>query len=173
MNRIVLLCLLVSTTSFLFTGCGATSASSDAAGDKAALLELQHRLLDRFKAHDLDGIMSCYLQDESLLVFDVVIPRQYLGAKAYRKDWADLLEMLPGPIEAEAIEPFAEADHDMGYGHMVVHYIMTDKQGKKVDLSARFTDVYKKINGKWLVVHEHTSWPVDFATGKADLQSKP
>jgi hypothetical protein len=35
------------------------------------------------------------------------------------------------------------------------------------------TDVYRKIKGKWLIVQEHVSFPVDLATGKADLLSKP
>ncbi|PYV22614.1 MAG: DUF4440 domain-containing protein, partial [Acidobacteria bacterium] len=29
------------------------------------------------------------------------------------------------------------------------------------------------IGGKWLITHEHVSVPVDFASGKADLSSKP
>jgi len=30
-----------------------------------------------------------------------------------------------------------------------------------------------KIKGKWLIVQEHVSVPVDLATAKADLNSKP
>ena len=37
----------------------------------------------------------------------------------------------------------------------------------------RFTDVLRKMNGKWLIVHEHLSFPVDPETGKADFLSKP
>jgi hypothetical protein len=33
--------------------------------------------------------------------------------------------------------------------------------------------LYKKIRGKWLIVHEHVSVPVDLDTGKADLSFKP
>jgi ketosteroid isomerase-like protein len=35
------------------------------------------------------------------------------------------------------------------------------------------TDVYRKIHGKWLIFHEHVSFPVDLATGQADVLSKP
>ena len=42
-----------------------------------------------------------------------------------------------------------------------------------MDLTVRVTDVYKKIKGKWLIVHEHVSVPVDLDTDKPDLQSKP
>jgi ketosteroid isomerase-like protein len=47
------------------------------------------------------------------------------------------------------------------------------QDGNALDITVRITDVYRKINGKWLAVHEHVSWPVDLATGKADLSSKP
>ena len=40
-------------------------------------------------------------------------------------------------------------------------------------MTFRLTDRLKKIKGKWLIVHEHGSFPVDLATGKADLLSKP
>jgi hypothetical protein len=37
----------------------------------------------------------------------------------------------------------------------------------------RVTDVYRKLKGKWLIVQEHVSVPVDLATQKPDLLSKP
>ena len=59
------------------------------------------------------------------------------------------------------------------YGNGIFRTTGQDKDGKPLDLTVRVTDVYKKINGKWLVVHEHVSWPVDLATGQADFSSKP
>jgi ketosteroid isomerase-like protein len=50
---------------------------------------------------------------------------------------------------------------------------MTDKDGKAAHLVVRSTDVWRKINGKWLIVQEHNSFPVDLTTGQADLLSKP
>jgi ketosteroid isomerase-like protein len=50
---------------------------------------------------------------------------------------------------------------------------MTAKDGSKFNLTARVTDCYRKINGKWLITQEHVSVPVDLNTGKPDLTSKP
>jgi hypothetical protein len=41
------------------------------------------------------------------------------------------------------------------------------KDWMPLDLTVRVTDIYRKVNGKWPVIHEHVSWPVDLATGKA------
>jgi ketosteroid isomerase-like protein len=40
-------------------------------------------------------------------------------------------------------------------------------------MTVRVTDVYRRINGKWLVVHEHVSVPVDLNTMQPDVSSKP
>jgi len=65
------------------------------------------------------------------------------------------------------------ADRNLAYSHSIQHVAGTDKQGKKLDLTVRVTDVYKKARGRWLIVHEHVSVPVDLDTGKPDLTSKP
>jgi len=57
--------------------------------------------------------------------------------------------------------------------HTAPDYVATDKQGKKLDLTVRVTDVYKKARGRWQIIHEHVSVPVDLETGKPDLTSKP
>jgi ketosteroid isomerase-like protein len=66
-----------------------------------------------------------------------------------------------------------ETEGNLAYGHGIFQTAGNDKDGMPLDLTLRVTDVYRKVNGKWLVVHEHVSWPVDLATGKADLSSKP
>ena len=47
--------------------------------------------------------------------------RQYVGAQAYRKDFADLLAGFPGKPQVELIDPFVDARGDLGYSHAVVH----------------------------------------------------
>jgi hypothetical protein len=37
----------------------------------------------------------------------------------------------------------------------------------------RVTDDYRKLAGKWKIVQEHVSVPVDLGTMKPDLLSKP
>ena len=61
----------------------------------------------------------------------------------------------------------------LGFGHNIQRFSGTGKDGKPLDLTIRVSDSYKKINGKWIIVEEHLSFPVDLATGKGDLSSKP
>jgi uncharacterized protein (TIGR02246 family) len=143
------------------------------ADGQADIRALEERFITAFKAKDLDAIMKVYVPDQTLFVFDVVPPRQYVGAAAYRKDWQEFLDGFNGPITVELTELDITADDNLAFSHSIQHVAGTDKKGKKLDLTVRVTDAYKKINGNWLVVQEHVSIPVDLDTGKPDLTSKP
>lgn len=143
------------------------------AKDEAAIRALETRFAAAFNAKDLDAIMKVYVPDDSLLVFDVVPPRQYAGPSAYRKDWQELLGLFPGPLKFEISDLHVVAAGTLGYGYSIQHLTGADAKGQTIDLTVRVTDVYRKIKGHWLVVHEHVSVPVDLATGKPDLASRP
>lgn len=139
----------------------------------ADIRALEDRFVAAFKAKDVDAIMKAYAPGQTLVVFDVVPPRQYVGAAAYRKDWQNFFGSFDGPITVELTDLDIGADRDLAYSHSIQHVAGTDKQGKKLDLTVRVTDVYKKAHGRWLIIHEHVSVPVDLETGKPDLASKP
>ena len=141
--------------------------------DEAKIKDLESRFVAAVKAKDVDAVMKVYVPDESLFVFDVIPPRQYVGAKAYAKDWTDLFGMFKGPVNFEISDLSVSADGTMGYGHSIQHISGSDGKGQPIDVTVRVTDVYRKLNGNWLIVHEHVSVPVDLATGKPDLASKP
>ena len=71
-------------------------AWADAGADIRAL---EDRFVAAFKAKDVDAIMKLYVPGQALVVFDVVPPRQYVGAAAYRKDWQTFLGNFDGPIK--------------------------------------------------------------------------
>jgi ketosteroid isomerase-like protein len=141
--------------------------------DEAQIKALEERYVKAVRARDLDGIMACYVSDESLLVFDVLPPRQYVGAQAYKKDWQGFLSGFGGPITVEMSDLSITTAGKLGYGHNIQRVAGTDSSGKKIDITTRVTDGYRKVKGKWLISHEHVSVPVDLASGKADLTSKP
>jgi len=145
-------------------------AGADAPADIKAL---EDRFVAALKAKDVDAIMKVYASDQTLVVFDVIPPRQYVGAAAYRKDWQAFLGSFEGPITVELTDLDIVADRNLAYSHSIQRVAGTDEQGKKLDLTVRVTDVYKKARGRWLIIHEHVSVPVDLDTDKADLSSKP
>jgi hypothetical protein len=95
--------LTVAVTACIFAvAFGASQTSVRAASShEASIRALENRLVAAVNAKDVSAIMKVYVPDESLFVFDVVPPRQYVGAKAYAKDWTDILSMFNGPVKFE------------------------------------------------------------------------
>lgn len=147
--------------------------TSQAMSDEAQIKGLEDAFTAAFNAKDVDAIMKVYVPDASLVVFDVVPPRQYLGADAYRKDWQAFFAMFKGPVKFWITDLQVEADGTLGYSHSIQHVSGTDMKGQPVELVVRVTDGYRKVNGNWLIAHEHVSVPVDVTTGKPDMMSKP
>ncbi len=141
--------------------------------DEQAIRALYQRYSPAVKAKDINTIMSFYVPDESLVLFDATPPRQFVGAKAVRKDYEDFFAAFPGPATSEVTDLRVTAAGTLAFSQRIDTWVVTDKDRKQVKLVFRFTDVFRKIKGKWLIVHEHVSFPVDPVTGKADFLSKP
>ncbi|HLZ74117.1 YybH family protein [Phenylobacterium sp.] len=150
------------------------AAAAPAAGpsDKAQIQALERGFAAAFNAKDVRKIMSYYTH-EGLFVFDVVPPRQYVGWAAYKKDWDDLFAGFPGPVSFALSDLSITVAGDVAYGHSIQDSHFTAKDGGKTELVVRVTDVYRKVGGKWLIVQEHVSVPVDLDTMKPDPLSKP
>ena len=141
--------------------------------DEAQIRTLEQNFSDAVKAKDIAKIMANYQPGEKLVVFDVTPPREYVGWEAYKKDWQDFLDMFDGPITFDINDLSITTDGNMAYSYSFQHNAGKMKNGSAPDITVRVTDVYRKSGGKWRIVHEHVSVPVDLATGKPDLQSKP
>ncbi|HTY56934.1 MAG TPA: nuclear transport factor 2 family protein [Candidatus Binataceae bacterium] len=147
---------------------------AEAKGDEVAQIKaVEEKIAADAKARNLDAIMKNYPPGNTLVVFDLAPPREYQGYDAFRKDWQNFLDMFSGPITYDLVDLNVVADHKLGYARMIQHVAGTGKDGKPIDLNVRVTDVLQKTNGRWLIIHEHASVPVDLATGKGDLLSKP
>jgi uncharacterized protein (TIGR02246 family) len=140
--------------------------------DQAAIKALEDQFVKDFNAKDTKAIMSLYVPDQGLIVFDASVPLQYTGADAYTKDWNDYWAMFPGPATFTMSDLDITVGGNVAYSHSIQHATMTDKKGKKMDMTVRVTDCYKKLNGQWLISHEHVSVPVNFMTMKPDINAK-
>jgi ketosteroid isomerase-like protein len=152
---------------------GSADTPATASGDKASIEALEARVHDAFIAKDVDAIMQVYAPGTGLFVFDVTPPRQHVGWSNYKKDWQELFAAFPGPVTFSISDLDITVVGSVAYSHSIQAGQLTDKDGSKLDLTVRVTDVYRKLKGKWLIVQEHASVPVDLATQKPDLLSKP
>jgi uncharacterized protein (TIGR02246 family) len=147
------------------------AVASPANDDKAAIKALYKKFNDAFNKKDASGVMAVYAKD--VFVYDVVPPREYATWDAYKKDWESVFSMFPGPLSNTVSDLDITVVGPVAYTHYLDDGTLTGKDGSKFHLVIRSTDVLRKSNGKWQIVQEHNSVPVDLGTGQADLLSKP
>jgi ketosteroid isomerase-like protein len=140
-----------------------------AKAQKAELTRQEHKCL---AAPTIDGVMQCYDTSDALILYDAVPPREFDGPKAVRADLQPVYGNFKS-LKYEFLNEHVVTEGKLGVTYGVVHFSGTDKGGKPVDLTWRATSVWRKENGKWKIIHQHLSFPVDAATGKADIKSKP
>jgi ketosteroid isomerase-like protein len=141
--------------------------------DGTEIRALEEGIAASAEKRDLAAIMKNYPRGDTLVVFDVAPPRQYIGYDAFQKDWQRFLDMFADPISYRMEDLNVVADGNMAYARMIQHVKAKSRSGKPLDLYIRVTDVLRKTDGKWLIIHEHASFPVNMTTGKADFLSKP
>jgi ketosteroid isomerase-like protein len=163
----------ISYAAIIMALASATACFAVAADDEAAIRALEGRFTAALNAGDVDAIMRNYVPNKNLVIFDVVPPRQHLGADAYRKAWVGFFASFNGTPKIAITDLGITVDGNLGFSHSIQHVTGTDKQGRPIDRTVRVTDGYRKIGGNWLIALEHISVPVDLATGKPDLASKP
>ncbi len=155
-------------------GLGAAAlAARSGDGDKEAIAALERRIAKAVEAKDAKAILANYTNSDSLVVFDVIPPLQYRGQDAYLKNWQDALTGCADKPTMEIDDLAIETAGSLAYSRSIQRFACTDPKGNKTAVTLRATDVYRKTGGKWRIVHEHLSVPVDLATAKAELRSKP
>ena len=165
--------LIALGAALVFSASALAADHAAANADKAAIQALEDTYNAGFTAKDVDKVMSVYLPGKELFVFDVVPPREYRGSDAYRKDFEGLFAAFPGPVKNTISEQTIHVVGSLAYGHNVQTGEFVGHDGAKVKIVVRTTDIYRKIDGKWLIVEEHNSLPVDLQTMKPVMESKP
>jgi uncharacterized protein (TIGR02246 family) len=171
-DRHTIATILVVVTLVSVTGC--TGVRTKTTDTTAEVQEVLDRWAKAFRDKDIEGIMAVYAAGNAVVAYDIVPPLQYRGKDAYRKSYVEFLDQYTGAIELEVRDPHIAAGNDVAFIHALERVSGTLKSTRQhSDLWMRATSGLRKIDGKWLIVHDHISAPVDFATGKAVLDLKP
>jgi len=137
------------------------------ADDKQTISTLEHKLA---VTTDPDEVMKFYESGDDVVLFDVMPPREFAGQKALRAHMADFAGTKD--VKADFLEFQVISAGKLALARSVQHYTANGPDGKPIDVTFRLTDVWRKTNGEWKIIHQHVSYPIDLKTGKADMQSK-
>lgn len=120
---------------------------------------------------DIDAVMACYTPD--VVSFDMMPPLQCDGAEAYRKNWQLGFEMCQGEGDFETRDLNIAASSDVAFCHRLNRMSGTTADGQEFDCWTRWTVCFRRVNGRWLIAHEHISVPLDMETNQGLMDLKP
>jgi uncharacterized protein (TIGR02246 family) len=122
-------------------------------------------------AKDIEGVMSLFAPN--LVSFDIVPPLRYFGADNKRRAWQEAFAAYPGPFAYEVHELNVTTNGELAFVHSLNHLTATLASGQITDLWLRWTACLRRIDGVWVVVHDHVSVPADLEHGHAVLNLTP
>jgi uncharacterized protein (TIGR02246 family) len=143
-----------------------TSASSET--EIRALIDSR---IAAIRAKDVNAATFNVAPD--VLLFDVVNALQSIGLEALRERTKEWFASFQGPIGYEMRDLRIAAGDDVAFAHSLNQVSAMRTDGNKLQMWWRSTVCYRKLDGKWIVTHEHNSVPFDTETGKASLDLKP
>ena len=135
---------------------------------------IRQRVEDMVKAihaKDIDGVMSLYAPN--IVSFHFGPPLQYAGTNNRRRSWQEVFEIYPGPIVCEVRDLHVTTLGELAFVHSINQLHVTLASGRASTLWVRWTLCFREIDGAWLVVHDHVSFPADIEHGQAILNLTP
>ncbi len=123
------------------------------------------------RTRDIDGVVSLYSPD--IVSFDIVPPLRYAGTDNKRKAWQAAFATYADAIGYEVSDLNVTMDGDLAFVHSLNHISGTLADGRVSDMWLRWAACFRRIDGAWLVAHDHASVPADLDHGRAVVDLAP
>ena len=131
--------------------------------DTAAIAAIEERLASETR---MDRLIGYYAPDASVL--DLYAPGLYHGRAeiyaAFARQMAGVKSMSHKMLEMNVA-----SDGNFACAASQIHFDLVMTNGKPLAMSVRQLDAFKRIGGKWRIVQQHISLPVDPNTNLALL----
>jgi len=141
------------------------------AAEEVAIRKLVDAFVRSIREKDLDGVMAAFAPD--VVSFDLGPPLQHGGGETFAKRWRELFDAYDGALDYQVRDLSITVGVDIAFSRSLNHVSGTLKNGQKTARWLRWTACYQRLNGKWLIVHEQVSVPVDVRDGTALLDLVP
>ena len=104
-----------------------------------------------------DEILKHHSTD--LVIFDVLPPMKYEGAEAYRRSWDEWQPDTQGEAVFNLVNLTITAGNDVAFAHSFIRCGGTLPDGRTFHDLVRATFCLRKVDGSWVVEHQHVSKP--------------
>jgi uncharacterized protein (TIGR02246 family) len=125
--------------------------------DEVAVRDLIEAWAGAVRRKDYPGILRSHAPD--FVMFDVPPPFKSVGLDAYRKTWDLFFSWSSDPVRFEIQDMDVTAGADVAFAFATMRCEGPGADGKPEALDFRLTIALSKIDGQWMIAHEHHSVP--------------
>jgi len=124
---------------------------------------------------DVEQFLSVYAPD--VHIYDCWGNWEIAGASSWKHsvaEWFDGLKEEGAFLKVDFNDLVINESSDLAFVHCAVTFAAHDeKSGEKLrQIVNRFTFALRKVNEAWLIIHEHSSLPINPETGKGMFDLK-
>jgi uncharacterized protein (TIGR02246 family) len=109
-------------------------------------------------AGDLDAVLAGHASD--IVMFDVPPPQQGVrGIDAYRDSWPGFFEWQASGAVFEIESLDVTAGEEVAFAYGLLRCGTAEEFARNPEQRLRLTVGLRKVDGRWVVTHEHHSFP--------------
>ena len=128
------------------------------ANDKEQIQTLIELWADAVHNGDLDGVLANHSDD--IVMFDVPPPYEGVrGIDAYRETWPPFFEWQLRGASFEIVSLDVTTGEDVAYAFALLRCGTQEELAENPENRLRLTLGLRKEGGRWVVAHEHHSYP--------------
>lgn len=125
------------------------------------------RFAEAFRAKDLESIMTLFAPD--IVSFDLGPPLACRGTRDFRAHWEQTFGALDHVTAYEVADLVIVAAGELAFSHSLNRMAGVTTGGQAIERRLRWTAGWRRLSGRWVIVHEHVSVPIDVRTERALL----
>jgi ketosteroid isomerase-like protein len=127
--------------------------------------------LQSISSKNIEDAVSNY--SENVLLFDVVGPLSRTGSDTAKQRFKECVTNMESPVGYDVQDVHIKVANNVAFCYSLNHISATKIDGVKLDMWWRETLCFEKIDNSWLIVHVHSSVPMDPESGKSSVTLKP
>lgn len=131
-----------------------------------AIRRVIHDWVDGIATYDLDAVVAHHAED--VVMFDVPPPFDGVrGLADYRDSWAPFFEWLASGAVFSLDELHVTAGDGVAYAYGLVRCGRPEELAEQPDLRLRVSFGLRRERNRWLIAHEHHSFPLTGAQSQS------
>jgi ketosteroid isomerase-like protein len=152
--------LVTCAVALMLLGAAPGSAKSKPAGGDAEFKELIRQYYEAWSSATTDKPAPLYAKDADLVFFDVA-PLKYTGWDEYKVGvQKNLFDNMASGALTSKDDLRVTRKGSIAWTTVTGHLSAKMKNGQALEADIRHTAIWEKRGGKWLIVHEHVSVPM-------------